>query len=62
MSMADLHDLAAKLHDHEETVRREGRLRPAEFDLLAQVLLEVVHELARIDERLTDLASKSAAD
>jgi len=60
MSLADLHDLAAKLHANEEAARRERRVRPAEFDLLAKTVLQAVHEMANLEERLAALESKSS--
>jgi hypothetical protein len=55
MSMADLHDLAEKLHDHEERMRSGNFSRPEEFGLLARTLLQAVREMQELDRRLSVL-------
>ena len=58
MSMADLQDLAAELHEHEERMRAGGSIRPEEFAILATMLLQAVHEMSNIEERLRELETK----
>jgi hypothetical protein len=50
MSMADLHDIAGKLHELQEASR--NMIEAPKVRLLADVVLRMVHELASVEERL----------
>lgn len=58
MSLADLQDLAAELHNHKESMREDGTIPPKEFSLLANTLLQAVHEMTNIEERLRALETR----
>ena len=58
MSMADLHDLAGKLHDLEEKALTANSVRPEEFGLLAKAILQAVQELSDLEQRLRTLEGK----
>ena len=55
MSMADLHDLAATLHQQEELLRRDGSAGPGELPALRRAVLQLVREVTTMDERLSAL-------
>jgi MoxR-like ATPase len=61
MSLTDLHDLAKELHTHEEKIRTENRVRPEEFSLLAQTVLQAVHEIEDLAQAIDRAVGLTAA-
>jgi hypothetical protein len=55
MSIAQLHELAAALDQQKETARSEDHVRPADFELLATTILQAVHELMNMEQRLASM-------
>jgi hypothetical protein len=59
MSMADLHDLAKKLHDHRETQRSHSFPGSnEEIKLIADAFLQAVREIANLERRVAALEGK----
>jgi hypothetical protein len=54
MSTAELHKLASALDQHEATACPEG-VRPADFELLVKTVLQGVHELMNMEQRLASI-------
>ncbi len=55
MSIAQLHELAAALDEYKEMARSEGRVSPADFELLAKTVLQGVHKLMNMEQRLASM-------
>jgi len=55
VSIAKLHELAAALDQHNENARSAGRVSPADFELLTKTVLQGVHELMNMEQRLASM-------
>jgi hypothetical protein len=56
MSIQDLHDLAARLHEYRENQRSHGFAGSSEETrLLADALIQAVHEIANLARRVSTL-------
>jgi hypothetical protein len=59
MSLADLHDFAEKLHDYRERQRSQGFAGAnEETGLIADALLQAVHEIVSLQQRISDLEAR----
>lgn len=54
MSISELHKLASTLDQHEATARPEG-VRPGDFELLVKTVLQGVHKLMNMEQRLASI-------
>lgn len=52
MSIAQLHELTAALNTKMENARTKRSVSRAEFDLLAKIVLQGVHEVLNMAQRL----------
>ena len=55
MSAAELHELAAALHAHTERTRSGGHAVGPDIELLAKTVLQGVHELMNMEQRLASM-------
>jgi hypothetical protein len=55
MSAAELHELAAALHTHMENARSEDHAVAPDIELLAKTVLQGVHELMNMEQRLASM-------
>jgi len=63
MSIRDLHDLAAKLHDYREDQRSQGFAGSSEESrLIAATLLQAVREIANLANRVSTLEGQPQPD
>lgn len=60
MSIEDLHDLAAKIHDFKQANR--GGAVPPPSDLLMDAMLQAVHEIRGLTSRIRVLEGKPSLD
>jgi hypothetical protein len=59
MSLADLHDLAKKIHDYRELQRSQGFASgDEEIKLIANALLQAVREIDSLEQRISALEGK----